>query len=138
MEISEWKTKQGCRVLENWRRARKGLNLQHPTSSESCRSSTVDHGEERTLESLTRRQEVQEEMKETEWNETRGTEEKAWRLAPEGETEMLETGIGADGDGIYVDLNGEGHHGRGQVKNHRSQSGVPGDEGEEIKNLKRK
>ena len=81
---------------------------------------------------------MQEVMKETEWNETRGTEEKACRLEPEGETEMLETGIGADGDGIYVDLDGKGHHGRGQVKNHRSQSGVPGEEGEEIKNLKRK
>ena len=34
--------------------------------------------------------------------------------------------------------NGEGHHGRGQVKNHRSQSGVPGEEGEEIKSPKRK
>ena len=34
----------------NSRRVRKGLDLQHPTSSESCRSSMVDHDEEMTLE----------------------------------------------------------------------------------------
>ena len=38
-------------------------------------------------------------------------------LGPEGEMEVPETGIVADGvEGTYVDLNGEGHHGRGQVK----------------------
>ena len=76
-------------------------------------------------------------MKGTEWTEARGRE--AWRLEPEGETEMRETGVVADGvDGINVDLNGEGHQERGQVKNHRSQSDVPGEEGEEIKSPKRK
>ena len=65
-------------------------------------------------------------------------EEEAWRLEAQGETEVPETGIVADGvEGTYVDLNGEGHHGREQVKNHRSQSGVPGEEGEEINSPKR-
>ena len=31
-------------------------------------------------------------MKETEWKEARGREEEAWRLEPEAETEMPETG----------------------------------------------
>ena len=75
------------------RRVRKGLDLQHPSSSESCRSSTVDHDEEMTLESPRKRQDVQEVMKETEWKEARGREEEAWRLEPEGETEMPETGV---------------------------------------------
>ena len=94
----------------NLRRVRKGLDLQHPTSSESCRSSMVDHDEEMTLESPRRRQ-VQEVMKETQWKEARGREEEAWRLEPEGEAEVSEIGIVVD----------EGHHGRGNVKNHRSQ-----------------
>ena len=68
---------------------------------------------------------MQEVMMETEWKEARGKEEEAWRLELEGETEVPETGIVADGvEGTYVDLNGEGHHGREQVKNHRCQSGV--------------
>ena len=49
---------------------------------------------------------------------------------------MPETGIVADEvEGTYVDLNGEGHHGRGKVKNNRSQSGVLGEEG--VKSPKR-
>ena len=36
-----------------------------------------------------------------------------------------------------MDLNSEGHQERGQVKNHRNQSDVPGEEGEEIKSPKR-
>ena len=52
---------------------------------------------------------------------------------------MPETVIVADEvEGTNVDSNGEGHHGRGKVKNHRSQSGVQGEEGEEIKSPKRK
>ena len=66
-----------CRALETSRRVRKGLDLQHPTSSESCRSSTVDHDEEMTLEPPRKRTEVQEVTKETEWKEARGREE-AW------------------------------------------------------------
>ena len=61
----------------NSRRVKKGLDLQHPTSSESCRSSTVDHDEEMTLESLRKRQEVQEVMKETEWKKARAREKEA-------------------------------------------------------------
>ena len=58
---------------------------------------------------------------------------------PEGETEVPETGIVADEvEDTFVDSNGAGHHGRGKVKNHRSQSFVPGKEGEEIKIPKRK
>ena len=63
-----------------------------------------------SLESSRKRQEVQETMEETEWKETRGREENAWMLEPEGEAETLETRVVADGvEGIYVDLNGEGH-----------------------------
>ena len=70
-----------------------------------------------TLESPTKMQEVQEVMEETEWKEMRGREEDAWRLEPEGETEMRETRVVTDGvEGIYVDDNGEGHHEREQVK----------------------
>ena len=77
-------------------RVRKGVGLQHHFSSESCRSSTVGHDEEMTLESPRKRQEVQKVMKETAWQEARGREEEAWRLEPEGETEMPETGVVAD------------------------------------------
>ena len=48
------------------RRVRKGLDLQHPFSSESCTSSTMNHDEEMTLESPRKRHEVQEVVKETE------------------------------------------------------------------------
>ena len=52
---------------------------------------------------------------------------------------MPETRVVADGvEGIFVDLDGEGHQERRQVQNHRSQSGVQGEEGEEIKSPKRK
>ena len=52
---------------------------------------------------------------------------------------MPETVIVADEvEGTCVDSDGESHHGRGKVKNHRSQSGVSGEEGEEIKSPKRK
>ena len=44
----------------NSRRVEKQIDLQHPFSSESCRSSTVDHDEEMTLESPRKRQEVQD------------------------------------------------------------------------------
>ena len=82
----------------------------------------MDHDEEMTLESPRKRQEVQGVIEETEWKETRGREEDAWRLEPQGETEMPETRVVADGvEGIYVDLYGEGHHERVQVKSSRSQ-----------------
>ena len=111
----------------NSRRVRKVLGLQHPFSS---RSSKVDHDEEMTLESPRKRLEVQEVMNETAWNEARGREEKAWRLEPEGEMEMLETGVAADGvEGVYVDLI--------MVKG-TSQSDVPGEEDKEIKSPRRK
>ena len=74
-----------------------------------------------------------------EWKEARGREEDAWRLESEGETEVLETVIVSDVvEGTCVDSNGEGHHGRGKVKNHRSQRGVQGEEDEEIKSPKKK
>ena len=85
----------------------KGLDLQHPTSSESCRSSMVDHDVEVTLEPPRKRHEVQEVMKETEWKEARGREEEAWRLEPEREPEVRETRIVADEvEGTYVDFGG--------------------------------
>ena len=112
----------------NSRKVRKGLDLQHPTSS-----SMVDDDEEMTLEPPRKRPEWPD------WKEARGREEDAWRLEPEGETEVPETVIVADEvEGTHVDSNGEGHHGRGKVKNHRSQSGVPGKECEETKSPKRK
>ena len=112
----------------NSRRVRKELGLQHPTSSESCRSSMVDYDEEMAMEPPRERPEWPE------WEEARGGEEDAWRLEPEGKTEVPETVIFADEvEGTYVDSNGEGHHGRGKVKNHRSQRCVQGQEGEEIK-----
>ena len=71
--------------------------------------------------------------------EARSREESTWRLEPEGEAEVPETFIVSGVvEGTYVDLNGKGHHGQGKAKNHRRQSGVPGEEGEEIKSPKRK
>ena len=70
----------------NSRRVRKGLDLQHPTSSEPCRPSEVDYDEEMALEPLRKRPEWPE------WEEARGREKDAWRLEPEGETEVPETG----------------------------------------------
>ena len=82
---------------------------------------------------------MQDVTEETEWKEARGREEETWRLEPDGETEVPETGIVADEvEGTCVDVYGEGHRGRGKVKHHRSKSGVPGKEGEEIKSPKRK
>ena len=108
------------------------MDLQHPFSSESCRSSMVDHDEEMTLESPRKRQEVQELMKETEWKEARG------RRSMEAGARRGNGDAGdrsrCDGvEGIYVGFKGE----RGQVKNHRSQSDMRGEEGEEIKSPKR-
>ena len=69
-----------------------------------------------TLESPKKSQELQEVMEETAWKATRGRGEDAWRLELEGETEMPETRVVSDGvEGVYVDLNGEGHHERVQV-----------------------
>ena len=74
-----------------------------------------------------------------EWEEARGREEDARRLEPEEETEVPETVIVADEvEGTCVDSNGEGHHGRGKVENHRCQSGAQREEGEEFKSPKRK
>ena len=99
---------------------------------EGCRDlAAVDHVEEMSLESPRKRQDVQDVMGETAGNATRGRGEDAWGLEPEGETETPETRVVADGvEGIYVDLKGE-------VKNHRNPSDVPGEEGEEIKSPKR-
>ena len=68
-------------ISGNSRRARRELDLQHPTSSESCRSSMVDHDEEMTLEPPRKRHEVQEVPKEIEWKEARavGRESKEGR-----------------------------------------------------------
>ena len=55
----------------NSRSVRKGLGLQHPPSTESCRSSMVDHDEEMTLEPPRKTHEVQEVMKETKFEDSR-------------------------------------------------------------------
>ena len=118
----------------NSRRMKKEMDLQNLLSFESCRSSTVDHVEEMSLESSRKRQDVQEVMDETAGKATRGRGEDAWRLEPEGETEMPETRVVSDGvEGVYVDLIGECHHERVQVKKSRRQSDAPGEEGEEVK-----
>ena len=55
------------------------------------------------------------------------------------ETEMPETRVVADWvEGINVDLHGEGLYEREQVKKSRSQSDVPGEEGEVSRSPKRK
>ena len=82
---------------------------------------------------------MQEAMDETAGNATRGRGEDAWRLEPEGETETPENRVVSDGvEGVCVDLDGEGHHERGQVKNASRHSDAPGGEGEEIKRPKRR
>ena len=59
------------------------------------------------------------------WNQKE--KRRCWR------PESWRTGLKAS----YVDLNGEGHHERAQVKKSRRQSEVPGEEGEKTKSLKR-
>ena len=122
------------------RRMKKEFDLQNLISFESCRSSEVDHVEVMSLESPRKMHDVQEAMDETAWKATRGRGEDAWRLEPEGETEMPATRVVSDGvEGIYVKLNGECHHAREQVKNSRRQSDAPGEEGvKKLKSPKRK
>ena len=123
----------------NPRRVKKEMALQYPSSSESGRSSTVDHVEEMTMKSPRKIQDVQEVMEETARKASRGREKNAWGLELEGEAETLETRVVSNGvEGVHVDFNGEGHHERGQVKNSGRQSEAPGEEGEEIKSRKRK
>ena len=87
---------------------------------ESCRSSVVDQIEEMSLESPRKMQDEQEVISETSGNATRGREEDAWSLEPEGE-------------GVPGYRNGEGHHEREHVKSSRRESEAPGEEGEEVK-----
>ena len=101
----------------NSRRMKKDMDLQNLLSYESCSSSTVDHVEEMSLEYPRKRQDGQEVMDDSAVKATRGRGEDAWRLEPEGETEMLETRVVSDRvEGIYVDLDGECHHEREQEK----------------------
>ena len=79
------------------RRTKKEADSQNPFSSGACRLSTVDHVEEITLEPPKKRQEMHEVTSETAWKATRGRGEDARRLEPEGETEMPETRVVADG-----------------------------------------
>ena len=81
----------------------KETDLQDFLSVQSCRSSAVDYVEEISLESSRKRQDVQV-VSEIAWKETRGRGEDAWRLEPEGETEMLETTVVSHGvEGVNVD-----------------------------------
>ena len=112
--------------------------MQDLLSFESCRSSAVDDVEEISLESSGQRQNVQVVMSEIAGKERRENGEDAWRLEPEGETETLETRMVSHGvEGVNADPNGEGRHERVQEKSRR-QSEAPGEEGEEVKNSKRK
>ena len=102
---------------ESSRRTRKEADTQDLLSFESRRSSAVDHIEEASLEPPRKMQDVQEVMGESAGNATRGRGDDAWRLEPEGETETLETKVVSDRvEGVRVDLDGECHHERGQVK----------------------
>ena len=98
----------------------------------------MDHVEEMSLESLRKMQDVQMVvMSETAGKATKGRGEYAWRLEPEGETEMPETRVVSDGvEGVHVDSNGEGPHEREQVEKFRRQSEAPGEEGGEISEFK--
>ena len=94
--------REDSRAPGDTRRVRKELGLERPTSSESCRSSMVDYDEEIALEPPRKRPEW------LDWEEARGRAEDAWRLEPEGITEVPETVIVAD--------EVEGHHRRGKVR----------------------
>ena len=64
-------------------------------------------------------------MGETAGNATRGRGEDAWRLEPEGETEVVETKVVSDGvGGVHVDLNGECHQERSEGKVKRQEKKV--------------
>ena len=76
---------------------KKEADSQDLLSSESGRSSGVDHVEEMSLECQRKRQDVQEVMGETAGMATRGRGEDAWRLKLEGETETPETRVVSDG-----------------------------------------
>ena len=89
------------------------MDLQNLHSFLSCRSSTVDHVEEMSLESPRKRQDVQEVMDETAGKTTRGRGADAWRLEPEGETEMPETRVVSDLIMVRVNVS-EGKHSRRQ------------------------
>ena len=75
----------------------------------------MDQVEEMSLESPGKIQDVQVVMSGTAGEATRGRGEDAWRLEPEGETEMPETRVVSDGvEGVHVDSTGEGRHERKQ------------------------
>ena len=51
------------------------------------------------------------------WEEARSIEESAWRLEPEGETEVPETTIVSDAfESTHVDLDGKGHCEQAEAK----------------------
>ena len=121
------------------RRMKKEAGSQDLPSFQSSRSSAVDHVEEMSLVCPRESQDAQVVMSEIAGKVTRGRGEDAWRLAPEGETETLETKVVSKGvEGVHVDPNGEGRHERRQVKNSRRQNEAPGEESEEIKSPERK
>ena len=69
----------------------------------------------------------------------RRVEEDGWRLEPEGETETPETVVlWSEVEGVFGNPDGEGRHDRVQVKSFGMESEAPGEEGEEVKSLKRK
>ena len=85
------------------------------------------------------RQQAQEVMEEAAWKEARGREEDAWRLDLKGKQschrpESYRTGLKASmwTSMVKVTMNGS------KLKKSRSQSDVPGEEGEEIQSPKRK
>ena len=97
----------------NSRRMKKEADSQDLLSFESCRSSAG--GSSRRDESGVSGKDAQVVMSETAGKAKRGRGEDAWRLEPEGETEMPETRVVSDGvDGVHVDSTGEGRHERKQ------------------------
>ena len=116
----------------NSRRMKKEMDFQHSFGGSSSKRSR--------LESPRERQDVQEVMDEDCSGRRREEEEKmhgGWNQKGKRRCrrpESYRTGL----EGVYVDLDGECHHERGQIKKTRRQIDTPGEEGEEIKSPKRR
>ena len=72
-----------------------------------------------------------------EWEEASKVEKSAWRLEPEGETEVQELVI-VSMESTFVDLDGKSHREQAEAKSSRRESEAPGEEGEDVKSPKRK
>ena len=67
------------------------------------------------------------------WEEAASVEKSAWRLEPEGETEVPEIIIVSDAvESFYVYFDGKSHREQAEAKKSRREREVPGEEGAEI------